>query len=348
MEGTPEGQEKGGAAAGNGKGEIVKAKVVEWEEFQDVLAQMCGRGLVLKKSLVDREALSQQLEAALEIRKVSLERVDALEAMHRQVHAKNLRLKSAQEALRNLRGELAKKTGFLEPSTRTLHIAFRAVADAQRRLQVAKSLLAGDGGLERLRKLCYSLDSRRRRMLAQLAFVYPLASLKPENSTSQGVERETANKDGSSLIIAGMPLSEPGKKLTGHAKDKSESDMSATALGYVGHMVTLVAQYLDVQLRYPIRQMASRSFIQDYCPAIEPAVDAVTAAVAPQYGSQRTVEFPLFSEGQDTTRSAYAVFLLNKDLEQILNHLGLESVGPRHTLLNLEKLLKGLETTDIS
>lgn len=67
MEGTPEGQEKGGAAAGNGKGEIVKAKVVEWEEFQDVLAQMCGRGLVLKKSLVDREALSQQLEAALEV-----------------------------------------------------------------------------------------------------------------------------------------------------------------------------------------------------------------------------------------------------------------------------------------
>lgn len=67
---------------------------------------------------------------------MSLERVDALEAMHRQVHAKNLRLKSAQEALRNLREELAKKTGFLEPSTRTLHIAFRAVADAQRRLQV--------------------------------------------------------------------------------------------------------------------------------------------------------------------------------------------------------------------
>lgn len=83
-------------------------------------------------------------------------------------------------------------------------------------------------------------------------------------------------------------------------------------------MVTLVAQYLDVQLRYPIRQMASRSFIQDYCPAIEPAVDAVTAAVAPQYGSQRTVEFPLFSEGQDTTRSAYAVFLLNKVLDTLL------------------------------
>lgn len=84
----------------------------------------------------------------------------------------------------------------------------------------------------------------------------------------------------------------------------------------MNQVITLVARYFDVQLRYPIRQMASRSFIQDYCPAIEPpAVDAVTATVAPQYGSQRSVvEFPLFSEGQDTTRSAYAVFLLNKVL----------------------------------
>lgn len=339
MEGASSGgQEKGS----NGKAESVEAKVVEWEEFQDVLARMCGRGLVLKKALVDREALSQHLEAALKVRKVALEREDALEAMQRRVYAKKLRLKSAQETLRNHREELARKTECVVPSTRALQIGFKASADAQRRLQVAELLLSGEGGLERLRRLCYLLDARRRRMVAQLAFVYPLASLKPEISTTEGAEREALNKDGSSLVIAGMALSEPGKKLSGHAKDKIESDMSATALGYVGHVVTHLARYFDVQLRYPIRQMGSRSFIQDYCPAIEPpAVDAVTVTVAPQYGLQRTVvEFPLFSEGQDTTRSAYAVFLLNKDLEQILNHLGLESVGPRHTLLNLEKLLK--------
>ena len=64
MEGASSGgQEKGS----NGKAESVEAKVVEWEEFQDVLARMCGRGLVLKKALVDREALSQHLEAALKV-----------------------------------------------------------------------------------------------------------------------------------------------------------------------------------------------------------------------------------------------------------------------------------------
>lgn len=69
---------------------------------------------------------------------------------------------------------------------------------------------------------------------------------------SAGVERETANKDGSSLIIAGMPLSEPGKKLTGHAKDKSESDMSATALGYVGHVSNFFISFLLFGLVCPL------------------------------------------------------------------------------------------------
>lgn len=68
MEGTSGGQEKGAtAAAGNGRVENLEAKVVEWEEFQDVWGQMCGRGLVLKKALVDREALYQQVEAGLKV-----------------------------------------------------------------------------------------------------------------------------------------------------------------------------------------------------------------------------------------------------------------------------------------
>ena len=52
------------------------------------------------------------------------------------------------------------------------------------------------------------------------------------------------------------------------------------------------------------------------------------------------MEFPLFAEphAAESTRFAYAVFLLNKDLEQLLNAHGLLAVGPRHTLQNLERL----------
>jgi len=52
----------------------------------------------------------------------------------------------------------------------------------------------------------------------------------------------------------------------------------------------------------------------------------------------KMMEFPLFFDGQETTRSAYAVFLLNKDIEQLLNYIGAESLGPRHVLANLNQL----------
>jgi len=54
--------------------------------------------------------------------------------------------------------------------------------------------------------------------------------------------------------------------------------------------------------------------------------------------SMRTMEFPLFFDGQETTRSAYAIFLLNKDVEQLVNYISAESLGPRHVLANLKQL----------
>lgn len=55
----------------------------------------------------------------------------------------------------------------------------------------------------------------------------------------------------------------------------------------------------------------SRSYIRDYAPSIEPV--AADSASSVQFSSNsKPIEFPLFLEGQDTTRAAYAVFLLNK------------------------------------
>ncbi|KAJ1426076.1 UV radiation resistance-associated protein [Sesbania bispinosa] len=59
------------------------------------------------------------------------------------------------------------------------------------------------------------------------------------------------------------------------------------------------------------------------------------------------VEFPLFLEGQDTTRAVYAVFLLNKDLEQLLNYIGAKSLGPRHVLANLRELLRTIQSSAV-
>lgn len=75
--------------------------------------------------------------------------------------------------------------------------------------------------------------------------------------------------------------------------------------------MSLLASYLEVPLRYSLRLGGSRSYIRDYAPFVEPTT-AELASSLPSPINVKPIEFPLFLEGQDTTRAAYAVFLLNK------------------------------------
>lgn len=75
--------------------------------------------------------------------------------------------------------------------------------------------------------------------------------------------------------------------------------------------VSLITSYLQVPLRYPLRLGGSRSYIRDYSPSVEHSASS-TSLDSIVSTSMKPVEFPLFIEGQDSTRAAYAVFLLNK------------------------------------
>ncbi|TYG78141.1 hypothetical protein ES288_D02G034200v1, partial [Gossypium darwinii] len=85
----------------------------------------------------------------------------------------------------------------------------------------------------------------------------------------------------------------------------------AEALNTVTHAVSLIASYLQVPLRYPLRLGGSRSYINDHAASIDPASSDLSLDTTVS-ANVKPAEFPLFLEGQDTTRAAYAVFLLNK------------------------------------
>ncbi|ORY43786.1 hypothetical protein BCR33DRAFT_248393 [Rhizoclosmatium globosum] len=80
-----------------------------------------------------------------------------------------------------------------------------------------------------------------------------------------------------------------------------DEDRTSTALGWTAHLVTLLALYLELPLRYPINPMSSRSMILD-------RISQHPAA---------SMEFPLFMKGSDKQRFEYGVFLLNKNIEQV-------------------------------
>lgn len=102
----------------------------------------------------------------------------------------------------------------------------------------------------------------------------------------------------------------------------ADENLVAAGLGYVAHVVYLLSFYLSVPLPYAIQPRLSTSVIQD------------TISLMP---GPRT--FPLYLENTVQYRFDYAVFLLNKDIECLMNQQGLRGLDLRHTLPNLKYLL---------
>ncbi|KAJ3116352.1 hypothetical protein HDU96_009815 [Phlyctochytrium bullatum] len=102
-----------------------------------------------------------------------------------------------------------------------------------------------------------------------------------------------------------------------------DDEKISTALGYTAHLVIMIATYLEVPLRYPINPMSSRSMILD--------------RISMQFSGSK--EFPLYLKGVDRLRFEYGVFLLNKDIEQLMNYVGINVTNLRNTLPNLKGLI---------
>ncbi|KAI5068458.1 hypothetical protein GOP47_0016803 [Adiantum capillus-veneris] len=340
--------------------------IIPLEEFQKVLGSLCSAAAVTSQLRIHRDALVGKLESLLKIRKQSLHRIDELEVLKSRLRSKDLTLENAKVSLQEKSEDVAIAKDKLLPSARSLLAAANCLAVAHNHLQDACKHLEGEGGQGRLLHLQNMLRTRRRLMVSQIAALYPivpcpvpvgksltpntpfsqqryLTNTVPQSSDSSNKDNQPVDKsDSLPMTIGGLHVVAPLNTRPGLYTEPNDHESSATALGYVAHSLALLAACLDVPLRYPIRLGASRSYIQDYAPIVEANEAAAANSVGPNSGGGRRslIEFPLYSEGQDSTRSAYAVFLLNKDLEQVLNYMGAETVGPRHTLPNLNKIIK--------
>jgi hypothetical protein len=99
--------------------------------------------------------------------------------------------------------------------------------------------------------------------------------------------------------------------------DGRKSTDISTALGHVAHYVQLLATYLFLPLRYPFTIQSSNSFIHDNVAVIKK-------------------RYPLFSK--DRLEFEYAVYLLNKNIEQILNFSEMPVKNLRNTISNLSAI----------
>ncbi|KAG8074614.1 hypothetical protein GUJ93_ZPchr0006g43211 [Zizania palustris] len=327
-------------------------KVIDWEDLQQELACVCSLSSALVTAGERKEQIAARLQSAIESRKASVQQDNELAEMRQRLQARadfmwdlKTRTKKVTEDVDDLRKELCIKV-------RTLSTTSKTLSAARSKLKEADKLISGENGLHgRLKTMERMLHTRQQYMIAQVAHLYPVRPLieqSPANKPSflnssiiksrdaESMAQNNSQNGQPPLAILGLQLSKLSMKKTSYFSDKTEIQKSATVLGYVAHAVSLIASYLDVPLRYPVRLGGSRSYVLDHSPSIESS--SLASAIVPLSTNMKTTEFPLFVEGQEATRSAYAIFLLNKDIEQLLNHIGAESLGPRHVLANLKQL----------
>ncbi|XP_057419581.1 vacuolar protein sorting 38 isoform X2 [Lotus japonicus] len=274
--------------------------------------------------------------------------------MRQKLESKKMMMENMSIRSRLAKEDASKQEEQLSGAVQSLLVAGGTLSVSRRNLEESSRSLSEENGYVRLRNLQKILRMRQQYMTSQISTLYPVKILVGPAQEQELEAYPLGSPAGSStglkpinqgsLTIQGLHLTMLSFRKMSFFTDKKEIQRSATALAYVAHAVSLVASYLQVPLRYPLRLGASRSHIIDNAPSVELTSSEASSSVM-SFTNAKHVEFPLFFDGQDTTRAAYAVFLLNKDLEQLLNFIGAKSLGPRHVLANLRELLRTIQSS---
>ncbi|CAB4463406.1 unnamed protein product [Rhizophagus irregularis] len=241
--------------------------------------------------------------------------------------------------------EIADQSKALEEDRRRIitlreNIRSRRVAmeEARERHQTGKEYLEESLKiLERDRKTLSMTTSKictcQKELVADLLNIFPI---------------EPTHTDTFSFKILGVPL--PNSVFTG-----CDDEQVATALGFTCHLINMLAYYLGVPLRFPMTPMSSRSSIRDPITAslgdsrqgynteyvtcripFKKLLNWIILNIVQLEGlftnNQLGALFPLYVKGADRYRFEYAVFLLNKNIEQLMNSQGQSSSSHQRKL----------------
>ncbi|KAI7855235.1 UV radiation resistance protein and autophagy-related subunit 14-domain-containing protein [Circinella umbellata] len=210
-------------------------------------------------------------------------------------------IRKGRQRISEMQKLIAKRKSELEKSHQRLNAEKEDLKDNEQLLERS---------IQTHEKLFHQINRRKKELVADLFSIYPI-----EQKSFDDVHQ---------FCIRDIYL--PNSVYTG-CNDES----IATALGFTAHLVSMLAFYLDIPLRYPIRPMGSRASIKD-----------------PVSSINGPTEFPLYAKGVDRYRFEFGVFLLNKNIEQLMNAYGLIVIDLRYTLPNIHYFIQAILTTSVS
>lgn len=171
-----------------------------------------------------------------------------------------------------------------------------------------------------------SVAAQRRRISTDLTRVYPIVPL-PDRQLAFTIRN------------LHLPNSEDLDSTKG-----ATPDIISAALGHAAHLVQLLSFYWGIVLPYPPHPRSSTSSITDAISALQsstsgsatPSSSPFTSGTITSVNEKAMRVFPLFSKGAVRFRFEYGLFLLNKDIQLLLETgWGVRVLDIRQTLANL-------------
>ncbi|CAL4143970.1 unnamed protein product, partial [Meganyctiphanes norvegica] len=163
-----------------------------------------------------------------------------------------------------------------------------------------------------LAEFCDTLGKWRCRLISHLPIIYPI--------TQDGNGRN---------FICGVNLPDS------ESFEGANEVMISVALGFVAHLLVMLAHLLHIPLRYPITPNGSMATVAD------------TTSLQLRENDR---QFPLYTRGKEREKLHfnYGVFLLNKDIAQLRWYCGLLTTDLRQTLPNIQSLMTKITNHSVS
>ncbi|KAI9736129.1 MAG: hypothetical protein M1834_001013 [Cirrosporium novae-zelandiae] len=270
----------------------------------DYLMRLSNLDDCIQDALATREKLASDINKILEehggfirILRAKEEKQEAVKSVQRLVQLERKQVRQATLKRTDLQLSLRKRREAMAKGRQTQANAADFLSSNQSKLKDCKGLVDKNTAIK---------AGQIRRISEDLMRIYPI---------------EPVSNKPLAFTIAGLPLP------ISSAFEEVDEAVTAAALGYVAHLVHLLALYLSIPLYYPIKPFSSHSLISD----------PISQSIA-----QRT--YLLHPSAR--YKFEYGVFLLNKDIELLINRQNLKVLDIRHTLPNLKYLIYVLTAGD--
>ena len=255
----------------------------------------------IQDTLVAREQLMSEINEILRENEDSFAIENEVGEAHESLESTKRAVEAEARVVKGTQKKRNNLQGSIQARLDAIREGRKAMETTESRMQVERASL--QKCKDALRQIGEEITGQRRRICEDLIAVYPIEAI-PNRSLA--------------FTIRGLYL--PNSENL----EDAEADVVAAALGHAAQVVHLLSFYFSVPLPYPLQPYASKSTVSDLISIIK---------------GNESREFPLYIKGAVRYRFEYGVFLLNKNIEILLNRFGLRIMDIRQTLPNLKYLL---------